>query len=43
MSEAVLYSPVHFYGFETEMLRGILEPGGVLSTVLYIGCTDPKC
>jgi len=43
MSEAILYSPVHFHGFESEILGRIPEPGGVLNTILYIGCTDPKC
>jgi hypothetical protein len=42
MSEVVLYSPVHFHGFESEILRRILEPGGVLNAVLYLGCTDPE-
>jgi hypothetical protein len=42
MSEAILYSLVHIYGFESEILHRILEPGGVLNAILYLGCTDPK-
>ena len=34
MSEAILYSPLHFHGFENEILGRILEPGGVLNAVL---------
>jgi hypothetical protein len=29
MSEAILYSPVYFHGFENKILGRILEPGGV--------------
>jgi hypothetical protein len=43
MSEVILLSPVHFHGFESEILGRILEPGGVLNAILCIGCTDPKC
>jgi len=42
MSEAILLSPVHFHGFESEICGRILEPGGVLNAILCIGCTDPK-
>jgi hypothetical protein len=42
MSEAILYSFVHIHGFESEIRHRILEPGGVLNAVRYLGCTDPK-
>ena len=43
MSEAIVYSPVHFHGFESKILGRILEPGGYLNAVLYVGHTDPDC
>jgi len=43
MSKAILYSSVHFHGFESEILGRALEPGGVLNAILCIGRTDPKC
>jgi hypothetical protein len=36
MSESILLSPVHFHGFENEILGRILEPGGVLTLRLLM-------